>query len=124
MADPVFDFATVEFLNTWTYSAGSPGGPVDGCMAIVRLHSRASGDQVLPLFTQSHRQLTARDRVHHEGQDRILAREGEGPGRSGPRNGTARGEELQGRHLQRGSLRRRDAGSAGRQSHLLPDLPL
>jgi hypothetical protein len=47
---PAFNYATLEFINTWQYSDGS-----EGCMGIARLHSSASPDVTVALFTQGPR---------------------------------------------------------------------
>jgi hypothetical protein len=50
MALPQFDYATLEFINTWQYSEGP-----QGCMGIARLHSSAGPDVLVALFTQGPR---------------------------------------------------------------------
>jgi len=50
MSVPEFDYATLEFINTWQYSEGS-----NGSMGIVRLHSKSNPDILVALFSNGPR---------------------------------------------------------------------
>lgn len=47
---PEFDYATIEFINTWQYSEGP-----NGSMAIARLHSKSAPDVLVALFSDGPR---------------------------------------------------------------------
>ena len=51
---PDFDYATLQFINTWDYSV-EPFKGNNGCMGIARLHSKAAPDVSVALFTKGAR---------------------------------------------------------------------
>ncbi|GMW02979.1 MAG: hypothetical protein AMXMBFR84_41150 [Candidatus Hydrogenedentota bacterium] len=57
MSLPDFNYATVEFINTWKYDEDYPGS--EGSMAIVRLHSNTTKDVLVALFAASERHQSA-----------------------------------------------------------------